>query len=127
MHLTSVPPANDSKLTCSPPLPNLLLNTLPPFKSKDDLPLKSEEDPPLESQEDLSLTTNKDPPPKSQDPNKESYESISTYPKPSNVMHTDIQIQAECPAYRALNVDYDDVCSTAVTIQPNPSYKHIYI
>ena len=127
-NIPSVPPVNDSELTCSSPIPNLLLNTLPSFKSKDDLSLKSEEGPPLESLKDSSLTTKKDSSPKSQeDPNKESYESISTYPKPSNEIHSHVQIQAECPAYRAPNGDYDDICSTAVTMQPNPSYKHIYI
>ena len=124
MHLASVPPANDSELTCSPPISNLLLNNLL-SKSKDNLPLKSEEGPPLESQEYSLLRTEKDPPVKSQeDPIKKSYENLSIYPKPSNVRHSHIEIQ-ECPAYKALRLsgDYDDICSTAVVMQPNPSYK----
>ena len=122
VNLTRVLPTNDSELTCSPPIPNLLPLLL--FKSKDDLPIKSEEDPPLESQEDSSMKTNKDALSKSrEDLNKEPYENIFNYPKTSNVRHSHIQMQ-ECPAYKTLSGDYDDICSTAVVMQPNPSYKH---
>ena len=119
MSLASIPPANDSELTSSVPIPNLIPNTLLPFKSKEDLPLKPKEDPLI------SLRPKEDPPLKSQEDSKIGpYENISAYPKPLNVRHSHIQIQ-ECPAYRTLDLDdYDDICPTAVIMQPNPAYKH---
>ena len=58
-----------------------------------------------------------------------SYENVPDFPKPSNIRHSHIQI-VECPAYRTANYegnngeDYDDIQSTAVIMQRNPSYEH---
>lgn len=57
-----------------------------------------------------------------------SYENIPECPKPPNVRHSHIQIQ-ECPAYRVTehnSSNYDDVCSTAVVMKSNPSYRHVF-
>ena len=57
-----------------------------------------------------------------------SYENV---PKQSTIRCGHMQIQ-EIPVYavaakKRKNDDYDDVCSTDVIIQPNPSYKEVIL
>ena len=60
--------------------------------------------------------------------NGSSYENITDCPKPLSVRHSHIPI-VECPVYRTIkgmNGDCDDIRSTAVVMQPNPSYTHMF-
>ena len=62
-------------------------------------------------------------------PKEKSYENIPSHQKPLAIRHSHIEMK-ECPAYKVIKCnsgDYDDVCPTAVTMQPNPSYKHYNI
>ena len=82
---------------------------------------------PLPQQTD-SAVLNIVPPATSQEPSNrnQSYENVPNFPKPPTVRHSHVEIQ-ECPAYKLTKCssgDYDDVRSTAVRMQPNPSYKH---
>jgi len=82
-------------------------------------------------QQNYSAVLNTAPPATSQEPLKKnvSYENVPNYPKPPTVRHSHIEIQ-ECPAYKLtkyISGEYDDVCSTAVRMQINPSYKQMDI
>ena len=100
-NIAKVSPTNDSKLTSSMSIPNVALDTILPSKSQNDAPMKPEKD-----------------------LNAKSYENIPDCSKPISISHSHVVIQ-KCPAYRSVVIgeDYDDIRSTAVIMQPNPSYK----
>ena len=113
--VADVPPENNTELTSItiPQHPTNPTLTAPQHQTDPNLTAP-------QHQTDLSGT------PSAVTHNRSSYENIPDCPKPLSVRHSHIPI-VECPAYRtikSINGDYDDIRSTAVIMQPNPSYRH---